>query len=41
MLTYARKLVATTVVTTLVLGLTPSAGAQPVIQDGLVNVNGL
>jgi hypothetical protein len=40
MLKYARKLVATTVVTsTLVLGLAPTAGAQP-NQDGLVNVNG-
>ena len=39
MLTHARKLVATTLVsTTLVLGLAPSAGAQPIFQDGLVNV---
>lgn len=42
MLTYAKKLVATTLVsTTLVLGgVAPMAAAQPVNQDGLVNVNG-
>jgi hypothetical protein len=42
MLTYAKKLVATTLVSsTLVLGgLAPMAtAAQPVFQDGLVNVN--
>jgi len=40
MLTYAKKLVATTLVSgSLVLGFAPVAGAQPVIQDGLVNVN--
>jgi hypothetical protein len=40
MLTYARKLVATTLVSgTLVLGFAPAAGAQT-NQDGLVNVNG-
>ncbi len=41
MLTHARKLVATTLVSsTLVLGLAPMAGAaRPVNQDGLVNVN--
>jgi hypothetical protein len=42
MLTHARKLVATTLVSgSLLLGFAPVAGAQgPVIQDGLVNVNG-
>lgn len=41
MLTYAKKLVATTLVSSsLVLGgLAPMAAAQPVNQDGLVNVN--
>ena len=41
MLTYAKKLVATTLVSgSLVLGFAPVAGAQgPVNQDGLVNVN--
>jgi hypothetical protein len=41
MLTYAKKLVATTLVSsTLVLGgLAPMAAAQDVTQDGLVNVN--
>jgi hypothetical protein len=41
MLTYAKKLVATTLISsTLVLGVAPMASAQPVNQDGLVNVNG-
>jgi hypothetical protein len=40
MLTYAKKLVATTLISsTLVLGAAPMAGAEPVNQDGLVNVN--
>ncbi len=40
MLTYAKKLAATTLVSSsLILGFAPVAGAQPVNQDGLVNVN--
>jgi hypothetical protein len=39
MLSAARKLVATTVASgALLLGLAPGAGAQPIFQDGLVNV---
>jgi hypothetical protein len=40
MLARVRKLAVTTVISgAMVLGLAPVAGAQPVFQDGLVNVN--